>query len=92
MALLVARLLVAVLLGCAAARYAAAGWAPLLTSWCPLCDDDQLLLINEGINHVQYIRMVELLQEVHFFEAPIPLFRCHPRDLQTKGGDGQQAG
>ena len=49
---------------------------------CPFCDDDEFIVMNEGINVLDDVRMVEGFHEVNLLEAFLSLFLIgHVEDL-----------
>lgn len=54
-----------------------------LTSGGPLRDNDELLLVNEGVMTCQDVGVVELLQQVNLFDATIALFGHHGINVNT---------
>jgi hypothetical protein len=51
------------------------------TSWCPLCDYDELVLVHECIKHGDDVWVAQLLQQVHLLDAAVPLLRGHVCNL-----------
>jgi hypothetical protein len=54
-----------------------------LTSGGPLRDNDELLLVNEGVMACEDVWVVELLQQVNLFDATFALFGHHGINVNT---------
>lgn len=53
------------------------------TAWGPLRDDDQLVAIHKSIKHGDDVWVAELLQQVHFLDAALPLLGRHVCNLNA---------